>query len=576
MVTRNPSGKSNGKSLVPAAGYIRVSTDKQEDSPEQQRAEILKLAEREGFQVIRWYDDYAISGAKTLKRPGFLQLIEDAKSGKYFKAILCWDQDRFGRFDSLEAGEWISPLRRAGVQLITVNQGRIDWDDFAGRLMYQITQEGKHRYLIDLSRNALRGMIQHAQRGCHLGSPTPYGYDRVYFDANGREMCRVRRRERFRKPRDWSAKLVPSAESQEIDTVRWLFETFADGNSSSRSLALELNRGSVPSPTNGRWTFFNIRKILQNPVYVGCYAYGRRPAGMYHHVGPDGEITTERTEWRKCERYAPILVKNNHEPLVTEEVFHQVQAKLRERASHPGRPRTYLLSGILRCGHCGGPLLGHLGSPGRDRKKKPYTYYKCKNAAVAGTCEFYSVRTELIEQELTRHFRDVWLSENGQVALRRAIGSISSKRKRAEPRRSAALKAQLTALERQIEQGTQNLLLASLADVPAASALLTKWRAQRDRLRVNVDSLTEPAEECTKLDPDAVIGELAHIEEHLASGNAPLARLAFSRVFKAVTLFWQRVSPRRRELARAIVEAEYPFCLTGRTSIRAQMRCCFN
>lgn len=92
-----------------------MSTDKQDDSPEQQRAEILKLAEREGCRIIRWYEDHAISGAKTHKRKGFRQMIRDAKGAGEFKAILCWDQDRFGRFDSIEAGEWVSPLRRAGV-----------------------------------------------------------------------------------------------------------------------------------------------------------------------------------------------------------------------------------------------------------------------------------------------------------------------------------------------------------------------------------------------------------------------------------------------------------------------------
>ncbi len=119
-----------------------------------------------------------------------------------FRAILCWDQDRFGRFDSIEAGEWVSPLRRAGVELTTVCQGRIDWDDFAGRLIYQITQEGKHRFLVDLSRNSLRGMIRFAKQGNLLGMPTPYGYDRLYFNSSGEEMCRIRRGEKFHKPRE--------------------------------------------------------------------------------------------------------------------------------------------------------------------------------------------------------------------------------------------------------------------------------------------------------------------------------------------------------------------------------------
>ena len=80
----------------------------------------------------------------TEKRVAFQQMIRDAEEKGDFAVILCWDQDRFGRFDSIEAGRWIYPLRQAGVWLITVAQGRIDWNDFTGRVMYGIIQEGKH------------------------------------------------------------------------------------------------------------------------------------------------------------------------------------------------------------------------------------------------------------------------------------------------------------------------------------------------------------------------------------------------------------------------------------------------
>lgn len=78
-------------------------------------------------------------------------MIKDAEDKADFAAILCWDQDRFGRFDSIEAGRWIHPLRCAGVWLVTVAQGVIDWNDFTSRMMYAIQQEGKYQYLIDLS-----------------------------------------------------------------------------------------------------------------------------------------------------------------------------------------------------------------------------------------------------------------------------------------------------------------------------------------------------------------------------------------------------------------------------------------
>ena len=146
---------------VPASQRFRTSAcprDKQDASPQQQRDELTKLAARDGFHLVGEYFDDAISGDRTDKRHAFQRMIADAARGK-FKAILCWDQDRFGRFDSVEAGFYIHPLRQAGVRLVTVAQGAVDWTTFAGRLIYNVQQEGKHAFLRDLSRNVLRGRI---------------------------------------------------------------------------------------------------------------------------------------------------------------------------------------------------------------------------------------------------------------------------------------------------------------------------------------------------------------------------------------------------------------------------------
>ena len=150
--------------MVTAVAYVRMSSDKQEASSKQQREEIKKLAKREGYRIIRWYTDEAVSGDATEKRLIFQQMIKDAELGE-FTAIVAWDQDRFGRFDSIEAGYWIYPLRNAGVCLVTVAQGRIDWNDFTSRIVYGVQQEAKHAYLVDLSRNTTRGLLARAKRG---------------------------------------------------------------------------------------------------------------------------------------------------------------------------------------------------------------------------------------------------------------------------------------------------------------------------------------------------------------------------------------------------------------------------
>jgi site-specific DNA recombinase len=158
--------------MIRAVAYYRMSTERQEASIPAQREAVQTYAQKHHYQIIREYRDEGISGDATEKRLDFQRMIRDAGRGD-FEAILCWDQDRFGRFDPLEAGYWIKPLRDVGVRLETVAQGRIDWDDFAGRIIYAVQQEAKHAFLRDLSRNSIRGMLRNAKEGKWNGGPAP-------------------------------------------------------------------------------------------------------------------------------------------------------------------------------------------------------------------------------------------------------------------------------------------------------------------------------------------------------------------------------------------------------------------
>jgi DNA invertase Pin-like site-specific DNA recombinase len=116
MATRH----SSGRALIAAAGYLRRSTEKQEQSIADQRREIERYAAQHGYTINRWFEDNGISGDDTKRRRGFQELHRAACDPRRdFRTILVWDQDRFGRFNSMEAGYWIHPLMEAGVGLVT-------------------------------------------------------------------------------------------------------------------------------------------------------------------------------------------------------------------------------------------------------------------------------------------------------------------------------------------------------------------------------------------------------------------------------------------------------------------------
>src|SRR5262245_33002952 len=193
---------------ISAVAYLRRSTSRQEKSLDDQRTEIEQYAAANGYHILRWFQDDGISGDATERRDGFLAFHKAACNGRDFDVLLVWDQDRFGRFDSMEAGYWIHPLRKAGVKLVSVTEGPINWDDFTGRVMYSLKQEGKHQFLRDLSRNVSRGQISNAQKGLLCGQAAPYGYDRMLIDEAGVHRQRIRTGEKFAKARSWRTTLV--------------------------------------------------------------------------------------------------------------------------------------------------------------------------------------------------------------------------------------------------------------------------------------------------------------------------------------------------------------------------------
>ncbi len=213
----------------------------------------------------------------------------DACSRPDFKCILVWDQDRFGRFDSLEAGHWIHPLRNAGVQLVTVADGPVDWSDFTGRVMFSLKQEGKHQFLIDLSRNTTRGHITSAISGFLCGQAAPYGFDRMIVDTAGVHQQRVRNGEEFVKSRAWKVTLVASDDPVKVETIHWLFRTYAEQDVGLRQLANALNKRGIPGPATGQ-------------VRRGVTVSGKWHAGSVRHI-----LTTKPTLARsptRSERWA--------------------------------------------------------------------------------------------------------------------------------------------------------------------------------------------------------------------------------------------------------------------------------
>jgi DNA invertase Pin-like site-specific DNA recombinase len=103
--------------LVPAAQYLRMSTEHQQYSLENQSAAIQNYANRHGFEIVQTYSDAAKSGVALKRRTGLRQLLQDVVSGNAaYRAILVYDVSRWGRFqDTDESAHYEFVCKSAGV-----------------------------------------------------------------------------------------------------------------------------------------------------------------------------------------------------------------------------------------------------------------------------------------------------------------------------------------------------------------------------------------------------------------------------------------------------------------------------
>ena len=102
---------------IPAAQYLRMSTEHQQYSLENQSAAIQKYAESHGFEIVQTYSDAAKSGVALKRRTGLRQLLQDVVAGTAsYRAILVYDVSRWGRFqDTDESAHYEFVCKSAGV-----------------------------------------------------------------------------------------------------------------------------------------------------------------------------------------------------------------------------------------------------------------------------------------------------------------------------------------------------------------------------------------------------------------------------------------------------------------------------
>lgn len=452
--------------------YARYSTEKQSTkSVDDQVRECGEYLERRGVDLsgVQVFMDRGESGT-SLQRGGGIESLIAATERGLVNCVVVEHMDRITRDMADGMSLWREWAFRR-VRLIGIVDG-VDSAQPGAKMVYAFSMIQSDQFIENLRHKTRRGMIGRVHAG-RLAGPPPYGYGS--------------------KPAPDGIGKVAVIDSEQAAIVRRMFEEFAGGRSPP-SIASALNEEGVTPPRgNGRrkrngWVASGVRAILLNAKYIGDWRFNER-----EYVKVPG---TKRRISRPRPASEVIAAKMPELRLIPDEVWEVAQKRFEENAkrygkkrpaSSPtslgraGKPSQYLLSGLLICGECGGPMTIHGGAKGRR-------YYRCDDNAKRGICaNSLSVRESIARERILGGLQETLASSAAVLDARRIIATELAAARRSGNTRQKKLEAELARARERIERLTE-----AVASGRTLESLLDKLEEEErtaKRLRVELDEI---------------------------------------------------------------------------------------
>jgi DNA invertase Pin-like site-specific DNA recombinase len=321
--------------VVPAAQYLRMSTEQQHFSLDYQAAAIHQYADSNGFTIVRSYEDPGRSGLLLKHRKGLAQLLHDVLSGSQtFHAVLVYDVSRWGRFqDTDEAAHYEFICKSAGIPVHYCAETFDNDGSPPAAIMKTLKRVMAAEYSRELSVRIIRTKTIMTERGFRVGGVAGYGLRRmlIALDGSPRQIL---------APGDVKGVasgrviLVPGPR-KEVELVRRIYRWFVSDGRSATSIARELNSRGI-EPCVHTWDAKRILEILTNPKYVGMAAWRRT-------TGPLG---CKRT---KVAQELWVAKSNAFTPIVEQKTFDAAQVVIRHYTVHQSNDDLLCaLKGLLK------------------------------------------------------------------------------------------------------------------------------------------------------------------------------------------------------------------------------------
>lgn len=264
-----------GQLASSAAQYVRMSTERQQYSIENQAAVIGAFAHAHNLTLVRTYRDEGESGLHLKNREGLKRLLQDVESGNAdFGHILVYDVSRWGRFQDIdESAHYEFVCKQAGIKVAYCAEQFENDGSMLSSIVKNLKRIMAAEFSRELSVKVHAGVCRLVRNGYAPGGRKGFAIERELVDEQSQSRGVLKPGERKFIATD-HVKLRPG-HSDEVAIVRWMFSRFLEVKSET-AIADELNRNAILTSAGRRWTRYSVTRVLKNENYIGNLVYNRR------------------------------------------------------------------------------------------------------------------------------------------------------------------------------------------------------------------------------------------------------------------------------------------------------------
>lgn len=464
--------------------YTRVSTAMQVEgySLDAQVDRIQKYVDYREFEIVGKYTDAGKSGKSIEGRPDFKRMMNDISNNKDgVSFVVVFKLSRFGR-NTADVLNSLQYMQDYGVNLICVEES-LDSSKETGKVMISILSAVAEMERENILIQTMAGRKQKAREGKWNGGFAPYGYElkdgKLYINE------------------------------EEAEAIRTIFGLYANTEMGSNGIAKHLKQQGVKKipRKNGTCPVFSdhfVRMALDNPVYCGNIAFGRRS---------NQKVEGTRNEYKIVRQEDYMVCDGIHDAIIDEDMWNKVrekrlaQAKKYEHVNIGKNQRIHLMSGLLKCPICGAGMYGNKSIKNKNGKHyKDYYFYGCKHRSLVrgGNCTY---RKQLQEDKIDDAVAEIIAKLVGNPKFAKMM-----KKKINMNVDTKAIDAEIANYERQISQftGTKTKIENQLDNLDVMDKHYDKkandLQERLDKMYDNIDD-TENSLEDAKARKKAIEGE---------------------------------------------------------------------